>query len=250
MYLPALNVLAGFPGEAGNGFHHKVVIRDAVCVASTMFGGGDPPTGPKQIQVGFRQNNSPMTENPPGHYEIWLSADAWDHCKIVFQISHEYAHIMFHANRADGIVETLCCAVSLEALRQMKNLWRWCRRPEESTWRQHFTAYLPGTLYSTLSEQPKQVLPNGPSPMPDPVRYSVLARDFPALRTYWQQHRQELDVDPCYRPLNMLGAVLLLESPVNWPALVGLGNHMVANTTRNHPYNWDLPATHVPQPLQ
>jgi len=124
---------------------------------TTMLFNGDPPLGVKPVECFNHFVPICDTSGLPGNYRIGLTAKGWNYCAIVFELSHELAHVFFHPLRSGAVIESLACAASFEILKRMSIRWSSCSAAQYSTYAPKFLEYQKSFINREISTFPGTV---------------------------------------------------------------------------------------------
>ena len=116
--------------------------------------------------------------------------------RLIYQLSHELAHVKMGVHASNYLVETFAVAVSYEVLRRMGA-----------------DGYAQLAMGLDMGKLPEQ------------VQAQLKARDWPALEAYWQSQIASQAGKMNDRPFQTLGYLLLARSgEPNWSLLLGIAN--------------------------
>lgn len=192
----------------------------------------------------YRSYDIPITSfdnwQHPTKILIGLNVDGLYYAQITYQLGHELGHIMLDPRRSNGIVETICVALSLDVLDALFQKWG-SRVPYANQilvqFAPHFKEY--------REEQERTVLYR----FPENVRLAVEHRQWAIVQRYLQDHRAEqeqLDQREIRsqkgRDIQMLGAIALRSGPISWKDFIGMRN-CTNPTSQVVPLHLKLPLT-------
>jgi hypothetical protein len=193
-----------------------------------------PPQGERDVICGLH-NCDPITLWPspsPSIYRILLNVQGDFWAQLAYQLGHELGHIMLDPSRTNGVIEILATAVSLQTLSDLGRKWASAISFRDRTaYAKHF-----GTLRATNSQEQMTKLP-------EEVYKAVSSKDWVQVSKYLHLQRDTLTKLPEHRPLNHLGAVLLLERGIPWPEIVGLGSRTSPDFSQDPGLRKDLQIT-------
>lgn len=181
------------------------------------FVSGSPPWGGRTILCSHDTNSQsvPYMEWPspsPEYYSIKLAnIGARDYCKLAFQLSHEVAHVLMDPSRSNGAIEMIAVAVSWRSSDLLSETWE--VSPPYTTWK----AFAP-----EFREYHKRAIAEAFSELPNPIQAAVAVADWEEVARFVRERRDELESNPCNRPLNSLGAWCLLQAGVPWHEVPGI----------------------------
>ena len=192
---------------------------------------GDPPAGERPIELRYRAAG-PLTDctTDPKTYRIYLTVTERYYSQFVYQLAHEFAHLMLDARRTNGLVEVLAVAFSLEALDATSR--RWKERPPFPNWKSYapqFAAYRRREQKSHLD-----TFPPGVQAMAERKAYEDLA-------LYLRYRRGPLETEAGNRDLQHLAALALLARGVKWPQLTGVAGLTDPPPQKDPRFRGDLP---------
>jgi hypothetical protein len=164
------------------------------------------------IKIRYESVDAPLTTVDGEGISIRLTSTGTHYSQFAFQLAHELGHVMLDPRRADGVVETICTAVSYEVLDRMgAHVTVTPQLSWLTDYAPHFREYREQDQKSYLTQLPAEV-----RAMVDENRWSELSR-------YLADHRLELESRAAKeRVMQTLAAVALRSGPVDWGQFTGL----------------------------
>ena len=180
-----------------------------------MFHNAAPLDAP--IRCYYEKSEAPLTTVDGGGISIRVTSTGTYYAQFVFQLAHELGHVMLDPRRSNGIVETICTAVSYEVLDRMGE--RVTVSPRLSwiaDYAPHFIEYREEDQKNYLSSFSKE------------VQAMIGERRWNDLSAYLSAHRKDMEPHAAReRATQTLAAVALRSSAIDWGQFTGLA----ANTT-------------------
>ncbi|MBI3945576.1 MAG: hypothetical protein HY321_06640 [Armatimonadetes bacterium] len=206
----------------------QTVADEVAAVVSRLLPGPPPAFRPIICTV---DPNGPLTDvtTDPSRYRITLTVTGRYYAQLVYQLSHELAHVMMDPRRTNGSVETVATAVSIRALMDIAD--RWQVQPPHPRWQ----AYVPRFREYALARQ-AEALRNFPAP----VRAAAYDGRWDEVALYLRYRRPESEGRPYNRDLHHLAAMALCAEPVPWAEFVGLGTLTDPSPERDPVFRSDL----------
>jgi hypothetical protein len=205
------------------------VANDISAIISELFNGRVPPVNlPIFCHFLRPQPYVPITRldnwEHPTRIDIYLSTEERYYAQFVFQLAHELGHVMLDPRRSNGVVETLCMALSYVALDRMSQ--RWKTHPY-APWRPYASRF---TYYLQCDQDARLDL------FPTDIRVAFIHHRWDKLARYLRKHRSDQEqlsaeeiISDKGRSIQCLGAIVLFNEPAHWDRL----HHIAACTTPN-----------------
>jgi hypothetical protein len=188
------------------------------------------------IIIGLGTGPVPLTY-PPGNdsikIELTLDPARFDYTRFTYQLSHELGHVMFDAYRTNGLIETLCDALSLQILDDLGEKWP-SEYSDYAAWRDfapNFHAYRISQVESHLKR------------LPIDIQRAIEQRHWQDVTAFLKHHRTDLEHDPYGEQglaLRTLSALALLSRPVPWKELVGIARLTTPDPEHDPSFRKDL----------
>lgn len=198
--------------------------RPIVCYASSEAVPRTSPTiDPKIIWIGLVIPSSRM--------------QALDYSKFAYELAHELGHVMLDAHRTNGVIESICDAISYQALDDLTELWA-KKYANFAPWKDfaiQFHRYRVARQNEHLSVYPAE------------IQSAIRQERWNAVVPYVKEHQKELDKNlvepegPYGLNLRSLNARLLLSRPVEWRAFRGIGTLTTPSPEQDGHVRFDLP---------
>jgi hypothetical protein len=166
---------------------------------------------------------SPITILSGGQIDIYLTVAErrWD--QFAFQLGHELGHVMLGPQRTNGIIETICYALSYEVLDALGEKWS---SGAFLINRVRFVAYAPNFKIYKENDQ-RLTMANFPKEIGD----LVAKHRWLELSRYLHTHESESeDISPAgavgqrARNIQALGAIAIRSGAITWKSFLGLAN--------------------------
>jgi hypothetical protein len=175
----------------------------------TMFHNNPPLDLP--IHVHYEKSDAPMTSVKDDMISIRLTSGGAFYAQFAFQLGHELGHVMLDPRRANGLVETICTAVSYEVLDRLVD------RVTVSPRLSWITDYAPHFHQYRVQDQKSYM-----EQFPEDVRAMVAEERWTELGTYLAEHRSDMESKAAKeRATQTLAAVVLRSSPIDWGQFTG-----------------------------
>ena len=194
----------------------QAVAQEVAAIMADKFQSRPPIDVPIQCISG---DNVPETLALPGLTVIRLTAKKQYWAQLAFQLGHELGHVYLGPLRANGFVETLATAISLEVLDELAK--RWAIAPAISgtaSWAENFSKYRAENEAIETAKLPE-------------IKASVAGKDWNRIRYYLRLRNRDMQqltrvTVNCDegRALEMLAAMSLRSGLVDWPRLVGFAH--------------------------
>lgn len=179
-------------------------------VVGEMFHNQPPLALP--IRIRYEKADVPLTKIENGEISVRLTSSETYYAQFAFQLAHELGHVMLDPRRSNGIVETICTAVSYEVLDRLGE------RVTASPGLSWLTDYA-----SHFSEYRRQDQSGYLAKFPEAVRAMVGQGDWAGLSRYLADHRADMEPHATReRETQTLAAVALRSGPLDWGAFTGL----------------------------
>ncbi|HEV1286466.1 MAG TPA: hypothetical protein VNU44_14190 [Bryobacteraceae bacterium] len=141
--------------------------------------------------------------------------------QFAYQLSHELGHVMIDPRRSNGIIETICVALSYEVLDQLSAKFG-SGSPRSnrvlSAYGENFKNYRQDDERAAISRFPPE------------IKVAFERKNWLELRRYLERHRSEQEQltqaeiqAPHGRDIQTLGAIALRSAPIAWKDLWDLG---------------------------
>ena len=164
------------------------------------------------IYCSFEKAAAPLTTVREDRIAIRVTAGDTHYAQFAFQLAHELGHVMLDPRRSNGIVETICTAVSYEVLDRLGE------RVTVSPQLDWLTNYAPHFSEYRLADQ-KSYLES----FPEDVRAMVAEQRWNDLSSYLAEHAKEMEPGASReRPMQTLAAVALRSAPLDLGQFTGL----------------------------
>ncbi len=163
------------------------------------------------ISCRYEKSDAPLTTVRPDEISIRLTAADSYYAQFAFQLSHELGHVMLDPRRSNGIIETICTAVSYAVLDRLGD------RVTVSPRLSRLTDYAPHFLEYRIADQKSHLANADPEvrAMIDQQRWSDLSR-------YLSDHKSELEPGATReRDMQTVAAVALRSGPIDWGQFTG-----------------------------
>lgn len=219
--LPAAILTLDASYEPGLKRNLEAVASDIRDIVRSRFRDSRPPL---DLPISCRVDLAgPITQlddwTHPTRIVIGLTSNGPYYSQFAFQLAHELGHVMLDPRRTNGDIETLCTALSLEALDGLTVKWtRKAPFPYASAHLAELRKYRRAFETDVLSRVPAD------------VRDAVIAHRWPIVQRYLAscaKEREQLSQAQIRsqrgRDLQALAAMLLLSHSVDWPRLANLG---------------------------
>ena len=196
--------------------HFQAVAQEVAAIMADKFQSRPPIDVPIQCISG---DNVPETFALPGLTVMRLTAKEQSWAQLAFQLGHELGHVYLGPLRANGFVETLATAISLEVLDELAKRWVIAPAiPGTSSWAENFAEYRVENEAIEIAKLPE-------------IKASVAGKDWDLIRYYLRLRNRDMQqvtrvAANCDegRSLQMLAAMSLRSGPVDWPHLVGFAH--------------------------
>ncbi|MBZ5604136.1 MAG: hypothetical protein LAO79_17695 [Acidobacteriia bacterium] len=160
----------------------------------------------------YEKSEAPLTTVEDDRITIRVTAGDTHYAQFAFQLAHELSHVMLDPRRSNGIVETICTALSYEVLDRLGE--RVTVSPQLS-W---LTDYAPHFAEYRIADQKSYL-----DTFPEEVRTMVAEQRWDELSRYLAEHRKEMEAGASReRAMQTLGAVALRSAPVDFGQFTGL----------------------------
>lgn len=175
------------------------------------------PAGIRPLFIKYRQEG-PLVDSTTDTnvYTIYLSENARDYTRLVYQLGHELCHIFADPRRSNWFVESICELASQMLLCRMSETW--IDDPPYSHWSEYAPNFKKYLEY-WIQEVSKDLFKTDTLPNEDKL-HQWLASVYASLKD-----------DPCDRPRNAVIAIMVRpffeESVDNWSAVSFLGEASV-----------------------
>lgn len=195
----------------------RSIATEVYGIVIELFGG--PPFFDLPIKC-YKRSQGPITALDnwfnPTCVAIGISAEKRRWAQLVYQLGHEFAHVMLDPRRTNGIIETLCVAMSHDALHRMADQWAGSPCAWKRTYSSSFREYLQQVEDESLDRLS--------------MRERIRQGGWQAAREYLMLHRDEQEQvsiaeinDVRGRDIQTLGAIALRSAGViPWNRLIGL----------------------------
>lgn len=195
--------------------HFQAVAQEVAAIIADKFQFRPPIDVPIQCILG----DIPETLALPGLTVMRLTAKEQYWAQLAFQLGHELGHVYLGPLRANGFVETLATAISLEVLDELAKRWALAPAiPGTSSWAEKFSKYRVENEAIEIAKLPE-------------IKESVAGKDWNLIRYYLRLRNSDMQqltrvAVNCEegRALEMLAAMSLRSGPVDWPRLVGFAH--------------------------
>ena len=160
----------------------------------------------------YEDADAPLTTIEGDIISIRITATGTHYAQFAFQLAHELGHVMLDPRRSNGVIETICTAVSYEVLDRLGERVTSSPRLNWITdYAAHFTEYRKQDQKSYLASFPKDV-----RVMVDEQRWSDVSR-------YLSEHRADMQPHSAReRATQTVAAAALRSSPLDWGQFTGL----------------------------
>src|SRR5579862_4173314 len=164
------------------------------------------------IQCRYQKSDAPLTTVEGDTISIRLTSAETYYAQFAFQLAHELGHVMLDPRRSNGIVETICTAVSYEVLDRLGGRVTVSPRLSWLTdYAPHFAEYRRQDQKSYLAK------------IPEDARAMVEDGRWMDLSRYLADHRADLEPHAVReRETQTLAAVALRSGPLDWGQFTGL----------------------------
>lgn len=213
----------------------QVIAEDVWTVVSEAFHSRPPLDLPI---ICHKRSDGPFTAlndwANPDSIIIGLSVSGSFWAQFVYQLSHELGHVMLDPRRTNGVVETICVALSYEVLDRLARKWQEkAPLPHMNGWGHNFSDY-------RKAESDNRIRRLGE------ISSAVSKDDWEAVREYLISHRDEQEQTLLGeingehgRDIQALGALALCATgQVPWPRFVGLAAACCDVPLSEHPVGW------------
>jgi hypothetical protein len=219
---------SSFPGQAKADL--AVLAADTIACCRELWPGA-PPAGERPIVL-YHRAAGPLTDatSDPKTYRIYLSVTERYYSQFVYQLAHEFAHVMLDPRRTNGLIETLAVAFSLEALDAMTR--RWKVKAPYPNWKGYAPEF---AKYRRLTE--KSHLDR----FPLGVQVMVERKSYDDLGLYLRHRRAKLENDAGERDLQHLASIAILAKGVRWRDLTGVAGQTDPPPSKDGRFRGDLP---------
>ena len=194
----------------------QAIANEVATIMANKFQSRPPIDVPIQCVLG---SNVPETVALRGLTVMRLTAKEQYWAQLAFQLGHELGHIYLGPLRANGFVETLATAISLEVLDELAKRWAIAPAiPGTSSWAENFSKYRVEYEDIEIAKLPE-------------IKGLITGKDWNLIRYYLRLRNRDMQqvtrvAANCDegRSLQMLAAMSLRSGPVDWPHLVGFAH--------------------------
>ena len=166
----------------------------------------------------------------PTRIVIHMDVRGAQYAQFAYQLGHELGHVMLNPRRSNGVIDTICTALSYEALDRMSDRWMMVVPfPYLRVYGSEFRRYKTGDS-ETRSSRLAQIRP------------AVVSGKWLEIRQFLYAHRSEQDQltqdeikSEHGRDIQSLGAMALRSGVVQWTKFVGLAVCGQTVSVRNQP---------------
>jgi len=188
----------------------QALADDVWDIVGEMFHNQPPLDLP--VRCRFEKAESPLTTVENGAISIRITATGTHYAQFAFQLAHELGHVMLDPRRSNGIVETICTAVSYEVLDRLGD------RVTASPRLDWVTAYAPHFKEYRVDDQKSYLAQFEPE-----VREMVQEQRWTDLSRYLYGNRSAMEPRASReRAMQTLAAIALRSAPVDWGQFTGL----------------------------
>src|SRR5579885_1882808 len=151
------------------------------------------------IEVRYEAADAPMTTVEAESISIRITSTGAHYAQFAFQLAHELTHVMLDPRRSNGVVETICNAVSYEVLDQLGERVTVSPRLSWLTdYAPHFREYRIDDQKSNMEKFPRE------------AREMVQEKRWTDLSRYLAEHTKEVEPSAAQeRAMQTLGAIAL-----------------------------------------
>jgi hypothetical protein len=195
----------------------QAIAEQAWDIVQEKFGGAPPPFD-HPLYCHIAKDDLPRTE--PGAYQGWIGialvrqpkGQDTKYDEYVYELGHEFGHVMLdpRPGNYNGVIETLCMALSHEVLDKMADKWQ--KGGEPFPWLHGYGIHFHEFRINTENRWLLGV--------PEEMRSSVKKGEWGKVRQYLIEHRSEL-LDAGNRSTHALGAAALEAKGIRWKTLHG-----------------------------
>jgi hypothetical protein len=164
------------------------------------------------ISCRYEKADGPLTAVKDDVISIRLTSTGTYYAQFAFQLAHELGHVMLDPRRSNGVVETICTAVSYEVLDRLGDRVTLSPRLSWVTdYAPHFREYRAADEKSYLTS------------FPEDVRAMVSDQRWSDLSAYLAAHRADMEPRADReRATQSLAAIALRSAPLDWGQFTGL----------------------------
>jgi hypothetical protein len=215
------------------------VAHDVADVMRDIFGQSPIDTRPVVCFVGG--DIVPLVDATRDPAIIWIRMgfrqvdfDRLDFSKFAYQLGHELGHVYLNPLRTNGLIETLCDAISYEVLDRLAELWP-KKYANHAPWRDFapsFREYIQANHRKYTANLPADLLE------------AEAGGDWEAVRTQLKNRQSELDANPTSFDsvgLRSVGAMALRSGSVPWKDMIGLAGHTAPSAKEDPTFREKLP---------
>ncbi len=179
-------------------------------IVGEMFHNQPPFAAP--ITIHYEKASAPLTTVEDGAISIRLTTSESYYAQFAFQLGHELGHVMLDPRRSNGLVETICTAVSYEVLDRLGP------RVTVSPGLSWLTDYAPHFAEYRRQDQKSYL-----EKFPEEVRAMVDQKRWTDLSRYLAEHRRDMEPHAAReRETQTLAAISLRSGPLDWGQFTGL----------------------------
>jgi hypothetical protein len=199
----------------------QAVAKDVRSIVQDLFQSDPPLDLPIYCRVEPVRPTTRLDDwSHPTRILIGLTATDRAYAQFAYQLGHELGHVMLDPRRTNGLVETICIALSYEILDRLSE--KWAVAPPYVHWRSYASEF---RKYREDLEQ------DALSRFPEAIRSSVRRRHWVELGVYLYAHRAEQEqlsqdriASQRGRDIQSLGAIALRSGHVFWRQMSRLGS--------------------------
>jgi len=188
---PRIFLTGDFQKDRSLGNDFSLVARDVGRIVRRLFDLASPPVN-KPI-VCWIGGPLPLIDATSDHRFVFIRIALTDldlrrrnYCRFAYQLSHELGHLYLDPRRSNGLIETLADSIAYQSLAVLSELWR--SRPTD---RDEIKAYAP--LFVVYREKKTAEKMEA---LPFEITGHLRSGHSAAVRSYLEQHAQELDKNP------------------------------------------------------
>ncbi len=235
---PRIYLNGSFQRDRSIGRDFSLVAWDVGRIVGSLSDGASPPVN-KPI-VCWIGEPLPLIDATSDHRFVFIRIALTNedlrqrnYCRFAYQLSHEMGHLYLDPRRSNGLIETLADSIAYQTLAVLSELWR--SRPMD---RDDIKAYAP--LFLTYRE--KKTAEKMES-LPGEIMAHLRTGRTAAVRSYLEQHTQELDMNPYDKTglaLRSLAAMLFPQEK-GWKRFVGIAGLTDPSPFQDGRYREGLP---------